>query len=641
MFGPLKKFFSRQEAEAPAPPLEPPPPAPAPKAPARPAPAPASRPASGATPSDSAAPQPSASPTAGPASAPPPGATTLTTSETIKVPLKDICDRLPDNIKAKFIKLPTAGSTIPLLSKVVLTQLKQGAVRVPFKDVRGALPNGSFPDLAEFDHTLVDVPIAAVLPLLKPTDLYPKPSQRKLEVPAEIPGLFGPHGEPLSPPPSKKAEAKPQDRPAAATAAPAPTIKPATPAAPAAPIAPRPATPAAGPSSAPIPGPSIPAPNIPAPNLPPTNFPKPPAPAPKPAAPASPLTPASAPIQMPGAPKPAAPVGAPATARSGTSMAASSAAVGNISIPVSAVLESLPENVRGELSNHGSAAFTLPAEQIGQLLKTGRVMFPWKVLRASLRPNPPTEASAHDEIPVELPLKVVAPLFMTQGKPTFTQKKVLVGENIPDLFAGGPPGSKPGASTPAPAASAAPAAPASPAPTAPAPLSMASSTAAPLSMASSAPAAAPRPAAPAAQPAAAPTMAQPAKAPADLAELFGQPGKKNWTPNEIVQKSGSLPGVSGALIAMQDGLLVASQLPGAMKGDTVAAFIPQIFGRMNQYTQDLKLGELNHLTLSVDQVPWHFAKVGNVYFAAVGNKGESLPLPHLILISSELARQNR
>lgn len=634
MFGPLKKFFSKQEAEAPAPPVEPPPAAPAPRAPARPAAAPAQRPSAGAIPSDSAAPQPSASPAAVADSAPPPGSTTLTPSESIKVPLKNICDRLPDNIKVKFIKLPTSGSTIPLLAKVVLTQLKQGAVRVPFKDVRSALPPGSFPDLAEFDHTLVDVPIAAVLPLLKPTDLYPKPSQRKLEVPAEIPGLFGPHGEPLSPPPSKKVETKSPEKAAAATTAPAPSTKPATPA----PIAPRPAAPAAGSSSAPIPGsslpaPNIPAPNIPAPNLPPTNFPRPPAPAPKPAAPISPLAPASAPIQMAGAPKPAA----PAAPRSGTSLAASSAAVGNISIPVSAVLESLPENVRGELSNHGSSSFTLPAEQIGQLLKTGRVMFPWKVLRASLRPTPPTEASAHDELPVELPLKVVAPLFMTQGKPTFTQKKVSVGENIPDLFAGGPPGAKSDASAPAPAASAAPATPAAPAAASPA-------ASASLSMASSAPAAAPvvaRPSAPAAQPAATPAVAQPAKAPADLAELFGQPGKKNWTPNEIVQKTGSLSGVSGALIAMQDGLLVASQLPGAMKGDTVAAFIPQIFGRMNQYTQELKLGELNHLTLSVDQVPWHFAKVGNVYFAAVGKKGESLPLPHLSLIASELARQNR
>lgn len=278
----------------------------------------------------------------------------------------------------------------------------------------------------------------------------------------------------------------------------------------------------------------------------------------------------------------------------------------------------MPEAIRSELSSFGAAAFTLPMDQVGQLLKTGRINFSWKQLRNSLTPNPPTTASPHDETAVELPLKVVAPLFMSQGRPVSTQKKIVIGENIPDLFAGGPPQAKP-ATAPSTAA-------------APTPGSAAPASTAPVSTHQPTSAVAPAVAAPA---------AVTPKVAADLGELFGQPGKKSWTPNEIVQKTSNLKGVEGALIAMQDGLLVASQLPPRIIGDTVAAFIPQIFGRMNQYTRELKLGELNQVTLTVDQVPWHIAKVGNIFFSVVGRKDELLPLDQLAVVAGELGKQNK
>ena len=46
----------------------------------------------------------------------------------------------------------------------------------------------------------------------------------------------------------------------------------------------------------------------------------------------------------------------------------------------------------------------------------------------------------------------------------------------------------------------------------------------------------------------------------DIGELFGQPGRKNWTPAEIVKKTSELEGVGGALIVLQDGLMVSPDI---------------------------------------------------------------------------------
>ena len=48
----------------------------------------------------------------------------------------------------------------------------------------------------------------------------------------------------------------------------------------------------------------------------------------------------------------------------------------------------------------------------------------------------------------------------------------------------------------------------------------------------------------------------------EFGEIFGQPQKKDWTLQEVIQKSAALRGVSGALLATADGLPIASQWPG-------------------------------------------------------------------------------
>ncbi len=52
----------------------------------------------------------------------------------------------------------------------------------------------------------------------------------------------------------------------------------------------------------------------------------------------------------------------------------------------------------------------------------------------------------------------------------------------------------------------------------------------------------------------------------------------------------ALPGVAGAVVALADGLRVAGQVPSEFNADTVAAFLPQIYERVNQCTRELRMG---------------------------------------------------
>src|SRR5208283_5793332 len=115
--------------------------------------------------------------------------------------------------------------------------------------------------------------------------------------------------------------------------------------------------------------------------------------------------------------------------------------------------------------------------------------------------------------------------------------------------------------------------------------------------------------------------------------------KRYATPNEIVAKAASLPGVEGALIALPDGLLVASRIPPTMNADTIAAFLPQIFGRVSQCTRELRLGELNNLNFTVGNIPWKIFRVGSIYFAAFGRPGVPLPTAQLVGLAAELDRK--
>jgi predicted regulator of Ras-like GTPase activity (Roadblock/LC7/MglB family) len=268
--------------------------------------------------------------------------------------------------------------------------------------------------------------------------------------------------------------------------------------------------------------------------------------------------------------------------------------------------EGWPEAVRQELVqlNLVDARVALPTEVVERALKQGRVAFTWKTLRSWIKPAPLPVVSAHDSSVLELPLKVVAPPFLARQKETAKfRKKVSVDDEIPNLFFGFPQ-----------------------------PESGSATVSSPTS------------------PAAAKSVdtnyyvwddtGDRTRVQGDPVKPSPSPGTKfvakYATPNEVVSRTAALDGVAGALIALPDGLMVASRLSPDLNGDTLAAFLPQIFGKVNQCTKELRMGELNNVNFTVGNVPWKIFRVNAIFFAAFGRAGEPLPTAQLAALAADL-----
>ena len=272
-------------------------------------------------------------------------------------------------------------------------------------------------------------------------------------------------------------------------------------------------------------------------------------------------------------------------------------------VGIATLAEGWPEALRKELVSLDlvDASVALPINLVEQCLKQGHIAFSWKTLRSWLKPAPSLLVSAHDSTVLELPLKVVAPLFLALKRDASQeQARVAIDDDIPNLFFGFP------QPDPAPAA----------------------------------------PGSPASSPASTETNYYIWEDSADTVKeedpSFRKPTPgtrfvaKYATPNEIVSRAASLDNVIGALIALPDGLMVASRLPPDVNGDTLAAFLPQIFGKVSQCTKELRMGELNNLNFTVGNVPWKIFRVNAIFFAAFGRAGAGLPTAHLAALAAEL-----
>jgi predicted regulator of Ras-like GTPase activity (Roadblock/LC7/MglB family) len=249
-----------------------------------------------------------------------------------------------------------------------------------------------------------------------------------------------------------------------------------------------------------------------------------------------------------------------------------------------------------------NAQVALPINLVEPALKRGRVVFTWRDLRSWIK-SAAVAVSVHDATELELPLKVLAPLFFARQKNGAAgPKKVAVAQEIPDLFFGSTP--------PAPVAP--------PATSAPAPTAVASAIPKPDTNFFS-------------------RSIHPPTSDSEFKRKGGTDFKsRGATPAEIVSRAMELPGVAGAVIALADGLKVAGQIPPELNGDTLAAFIPQIFSRVNQGSNELRMGDLNNLSFTVGKIPWKIFRVNAVYFAAFGRGNEALPGAPLAALAVEL-----
>lgn len=605
MLGLFKRMLSRSSATPPAPAR----PAVATRPGAAPLPKPLPKPGPGNAPmrvTPTVAPTAAVKAAAAIPPAPPLSAIPATPNGThVYVSLGAIAACVPESISHKVPAHADQFVGIPL--EFIVPQLSNGQVVLTGAELI-ASSTEFFGALTPQDEISVSLPLADVVQQV-PKEYFVRKNKRKVEVPAEVASVFSANGNGVS-------IARPPAAPSAAPAAPAYRAQPAVtstsaqpvpaPTAPAAKISISPQSLAAMKAATAAPTPVVTAPPAPA---------RPSAPAPQAITPA-PTAPA--PLPMPKKAAPAAPK-----------------ITGEMAVPLASVAPEWDQEVRKQLADVDMKQHQIlvPLELLAPAMKSGKVLFSWAEVATWIQPplpSPPTPKVG--EMPVELPLKVIAPLFMANQNGS-SHKRVAVDETIPDLFGGnGKEAQNGNASTSAqiqtplaPAPTAAPAVARTPAPpryTPPAPMAHAAS--------------APMPAvAPVAAPVAAPVQEE-----ISVASIIGAEGSR-FGAKEIVTNTSRLPGVAGALLAMSDGLLVTSATPPAVKGETIAAFLPQMFGRMNQYTKELALGPLQQLTLGIESGQWHVVKGPNIYFAVLGKRGESLPLNLLAQVAAELSVQSK
>jgi predicted regulator of Ras-like GTPase activity (Roadblock/LC7/MglB family) len=561
-----------------------------------------------------------------------PGNTPLTPG--VDIPLQSILAILPVELKSQVCQEDVTGLMYSAPITIVLPQLASGAVKIPFGEVRKSAPE-VFAGGEESDGVNILLPLPEILSQLNPALLTRRPTQKQLIVPDDISSPFAGRGDGLT---LAVGNNSPQAPKAPQAAAPAPVSpvqrassapgsngiqsltkplpggtdmfqrKPAANGTTKPPIFPRkPGSPtgsstgteiyrkpaAPTPPHAPTPEfqPSAPIAFKPTPSLP--------------SGPVSPIapSPAAAPEVPAVPPRPKDILAAPPVARSmqpakpAAAPAASAAETQTLLVPLSAIIESWPDAVRQEIvqSKLVDSRLAMPVDKVEESLRRGRVVFAWKTLRSWVRPGPVPPTSPHDLQELELPLAVLAPLFVARRKANDGQSRVVVSEAIPNLFFGLPKAEAPAAPKPADT-----------------------------------------------NYYAWNDAGQPRTDDADTKQKAAGGTDlllKCATPNEIVSRAAAMNGVAGALIALPDGLMVASRIPAEFNGDTLAAFLPHIFSKVNQCTKELRMGELNNLNFTVGNVPWKIFRVNAIFFAVFGRVGEGLPTADLTALAAELERK--
>ena len=520
----------------------------------------------------------------------------------VTIPLQSVLNGFPMELRAK-IRIQSVGDLeITVALEKVLSQLGQGVVAVPFGDIRAAAPHVFAPGI-ESDRVPVALPLGEILSRINPALLVRRSAQRQIEVPDEISSPFDTLGKGLS--------------------LSVGNAQPVTPAAPRKP-APGPTRPVRGSLSS--------APTPPSPAAPiPFSYLKQPAARP-PAA--TPQARSATPVQFTPAPRTQSQsVAAPQSVAPQSGHAV-------ITTSLNALWENWPDAIRREITqnNLADARLALPTDFVEAALRKGRVVFPWKMLRSWIRPATVPGASAHDAIELELPLKVIAPLFIARKQVAAqVPTNAAMDEEIPNLFFGFPQPDVAPAEVERPLVEAVvpivPVGPIEMIPTAAAPES-------PIQLEASS---APKPA---------DTnyyiwddVSDTTRIHAEEIKRQGVTGAEFVTryasPNEIVSRAAGLDGVVGALIALPDGLMVASRIPADMNGDTLAAFLPQIYSKVSQCTKELRLGELNNLNFTVGNVPWKIFRVNAIFFAAFGHEAQPLPTAQLAALAVELDRKKK
>lgn len=519
--------------------------------------------------------------------------------EVASLSLRAILEKLPPELHAIINQMPEPGVKIMLPVNTILKQLPAGAVRMSLASLLRQAPPGTFRKTEVEEKQMVDVPLAEIFKNVDAKRLGRRNDQRRYDVPDDAAGLFGKTGtgRSVTGGANAAADSQPAGTPAPAVSAPQPAAR--------------------MPEPTPAPEPQVtPARIVRMPGI-------------APAAPAASNGHAHAHIPAPApviAPKPKA--------------VAAGGGNGELMISFVELASGWPEGIRGEFTLvAGDTKLVIPAQAVSPGLQKGKVAFPWSQVRMWMRPGFNGATGIADDFELVFPLKIVAPAFVAATGATKRREAAEIDHSLPDFF--GPSAgqnAKPAPAAPAPVPTSAPV-------TAPSAVRPPPEVAAPLSMPIAEPAAeAPEPVAPplkfslireepAAIMEAAPlSIPAPAPVPAPAAESASSPA-------ELVRQACAIPGVTGAVIALEEGLVVAQKLPPGFSADTFAAFMPQIFSRLERYTTEMQLGAATEITIQSEHGPCHIARSGKMYFGALGRAGERLP-DSLPALTAQLAALN-
>ncbi|MEQ1858642.1 MAG: roadblock/LC7 domain-containing protein [Chthoniobacteraceae bacterium] len=538
--------------------------------------------------------------------------------------------RFPDDLRKLVLKLPTPDAMVILPLPTIQKMLPTGSVKMSLASVVRQSPPGTFATINPQDKRMVEVPLAEIFKRISPALLKKRSDQKLNELAADGFDIFGDDENPRTLAPRVEGTA------AASGAAPrvvqarkvlkvAPGLVTVPPLTAAAPITAK------------------------APEEAPATLPKP-----KPLVVAEP---AATPTTRKGGKKQAAveksPKPQPAAAEPEH---APTDEQPRLVISLKDLIGAWPEPIKSEAAALNGATLSLPGADIAAGLAKGKVAFAWGQLRGWITPPPSEQSQGGEDTEIVLPLRVLAPAFLKHTKGATTARKAAEVGDIPELFAGGraapaKPEAKAGEPEPVPAA-AEPSAVVVDAPKTDEPVVAKTETPAEPPAAAEAvvaevePSAAPE--APVEAPvdevvvdapkpvevAPEPVVAAPPKT---IGEFLGDPQKTSWSPTEVVNLLCEIEGVTGAIVALQEGLVIAHKLPEPFKGETFAAFLPQIFARLNNYAGEMKLGAVNELTIQTESGPCHIFRRGQVLFAALGKPDSSVPLTSLRLCADAVA----
>src|ERR1051325_3657020 len=332
------------------------------------------------------------------------------TSTHVQVALVAIAASLPEAISHKVPANPEQFVAVPV--DKILPQLARGQVVLTAAELLECAPD-YFAALAGHEEVPLTLPLGDIVKQLS-AEHFARRNQRRVEVPEEVTSVFAAGGKGLTV--SKAAAPGPAPRPQPTVTATMAAARPPGPA----------------PAPTPVPGGKIPmAPQTLAafggkPTAAAPAGPQATTASPKPAVLRTAVTPGGTPPRSAATPLP-------------RKVSHATKNSGDLAVPLGSVCKEWVEEVRAQLAEVDIAQSQIlaPLDLLEPAMKSGKVVFSWQEVAAWIQPPlaiPPTAKVG--EMAVELPLKVLAPLFMAHHRGA-TQQRVAVDEAIPDLFGGG------------------------------------------------------------------------------------------------------------------------------------------------------------------------------------------------------------